>query len=97
MCIRCGRSGTKSTQFDEKEETIMILRYVMRKEGDCLEKKIMQGIIPGLRMQGRSKMRWIDNMEKWAKMSFEKLRETEDRWRWSRLVREAVNHRNEDG
>ena len=28
-------------------------------------------------------------MEKWAKMSFEKLlKETEDRWRWRRLVNE---------
>jgi len=43
-------------------------------------------------------MRWIDDTEKWAKMSFEKLlRETEDRWRWRRLVSEASNPRNEDG
>jgi len=28
--------------------------YVMRKEGDCLEKEIMQGSVPGVRMQGRS-------------------------------------------
>jgi len=41
-------------------------------------------------------MRWIDDMEKWAKMSFEKpLRETEDRWH--RLVHEATNPQNEDG
>ena len=58
----------------------------------------MQGAVPGARKQGRPKMRWIDNMEKWAKMLFEKLlRETEDRWRWHRLVLETTNPRNEDG
>jgi len=54
----------------------------MMKEGDCLEKEIMQGTVPGARLQGRLRMRLIDNMEKWAKMSFDKLlRETEDRRR----------------
>jgi len=49
---------------------------------DCLEEKTMQGTEPRARKQGRPKMRWIDNMEKWAGMSFEKLlRETEDRRR----------------
>jgi len=41
----------------------------MRKEGDCLEKEIMQDTVPGVRKQGKPKMRWIDDMEKWAKMS----------------------------
>src|SRR6218665_1296162 len=55
--------------------------HVMRKEGDCLEKEIMQGTVPGARKQGRPKMRWMDDMEKLAKMSFDKLlKETEDRW-----------------
>ena len=78
--------------------------HMMRKEGDCLEKQIMEGTVPGVRKQGRPKMRWIDEMEKmekWAmryKMSFEGLlRETEDRRRWRRLVHEATNPRNEDG
>ena len=55
--------------------------HVVRKEGDCPEKEIMQGTVPGARKQGRPKMRWMDDMEKLAKMSFDKLlRETEDRW-----------------
>jgi len=42
-------------------------------------------------------MRWMDNMEKWTKMLFQKLlKETEDRWRWRRLVHEATNLRNKD-
>ena len=43
----------------------------------------MEGTVPGVRKQGRPKMRWMVDMEKWAKMLFEKLlKETEDRWRW---------------
>jgi len=58
----------------------------------------MQGTVSGIRKQGRPKMQLIDNMENWAKMSFEKLlRETEDRWRLQRLVHEATNLRIEDG
>jgi len=37
--------------------------HVMRKEGDSLEKEIMQGTVPGARKQGRPKMKWIDDME----------------------------------
>ena len=72
--------------------------HVLRKEGDCLEKEIIQGTVPGARKQGKPKMRLMDDMEKWAKMSFEKLlKKTENRWRWHRLVNEATNPRNEDG
>ena len=39
---------------------------VMTKEGDCLQKEIMQGTVPGARKQRRPRTRWIDNMEKWA-------------------------------
>jgi len=44
-------------------------------------------------------MQWIDDMEKRAKMPFEKLmRETKDRWigLWRRLVHETNNPRIED-
>jgi len=69
----------------------------VRKEGDCLDKVIMQGTVPGARKQGRPKMRWIDNMEKWAGMAFDKLlRETGNRRRWNRLVHEATNPWNDD-
>ena len=47
--------------------------HAMRKEADCLKKEIMQGTVPVVRKQRRPKMRWIDNMEKRAGMSFQKL------------------------
>jgi len=81
-----------------KTRKLSYFGHVMRKEGDCLGNEVMQGTVPGVRKQGRPKMQWMDDMEKWAKMSFEKLlKEIEDRWRWHRLVHEATNPRNEGG
>jgi len=63
-----------------KRSKLSYFGHVIRKEGDYLEKEIMQDTVPGVRKQGKPKMRWIDDMEKWAKVSFEKLlRETDDR------------------
>jgi len=45
----------------------------MRKEGDCLEKEIMQCTTPGARKQGKPRMRWMDNMEELTGMPFEDL------------------------
>jgi len=44
MGIRSGRSGTRSAQLDQKEETI-ILRSCDEKRR-CLEKENMQGTVP---------------------------------------------------
>lgn len=65
---------------------------------DCLEKEIIQDTVPGERRQGRRKMGWIDNMEKWAEMLFDKLlRESRNRRRWNRLAHEVTSPLNEDG
>ena len=44
--------------------------HVMRKEGDCLEKEIMQGTTSGARKQRKPRMRWMDNIEQWIGMQF---------------------------
>lgn len=60
----------------------MYFSHMMKKERNCLEKEIAQGLVPGATRQGRPRMRWIDNMEKWLRMSFDKLLgETKDRGR----------------
>jgi len=35
--------------------------HTMRRQGNCLEKKIMQETIPGVRRRGRPRTAWIDN------------------------------------
>ena len=34
----------------------------IRKQGNCLEKEIMQGTIPGARRRGRPRTAWMDNI-----------------------------------
>ena len=37
--------------------------HTMRKQGSCLEKKIMQGTMPGARRRGRPRTAWMDNIK----------------------------------
>jgi len=53
---------------------------VMRKQGSCLEKEIMQGTVPGARRRGRPRTAWMDNIKTWTGLSVEEsVRMTEDR------------------
>ena len=64
-----------------EKKKLSYVGHVMTNEGDCLEKEIMQGTVPGAR---KTKIRWIDNMDKWVEMSFHKLlREAGHRRRWN--------------
>jgi len=38
------------------------LAYIMRKQGSCQEKEIMQGTMPGARRRGRPRTTWMDNI-----------------------------------
>ena len=72
--------------------------HIMRKQGECLEKEIMQGTVPGKRARGKPRKRWMDNVGEWLELSTERLlRETEDRRGWRRIVYNATNPRIEDG
>jgi len=37
--------------------------HTMRKQGNCLEKEIMQVAMPGARRRGRPRTAWIDNIK----------------------------------
>jgi len=37
--------------------------HTMRKQGNCLEKKIMQGTMAGARRRGRPRTAWMDNIK----------------------------------
>ena len=55
----------------------------LRKQGNCLEKEIMQGTVPGVRRRGRPRTAWIDNIKSWTGLSIEEsIRMTEDRDKW---------------
>src|SRR6218665_2239350 len=47
-----------------KRRKLSYFGHVMRKEGDCLEKEIMQGTTPGASKQRKPRMQWMDNMDR---------------------------------
>ena len=68
-----------------------MLRYfghIARREGDCLEKIIMQGLVEGSRHRGRPRARWIDKIK--TTSGFASLRSlysiARDRTRWRAIV-----------
>src|SRR6218665_2605131 len=44
-----------------KERKMKYFGHIMRKEGSCLEKEIIQGTDPGGRGKGRPRINWMDN------------------------------------
>jgi len=73
----------------------------MRKQGSCLEKEIMQGIMPGAGRRGRPRTAWnpwMDNIKTWTGLSVEEtIRMTEDRDKWRKYVHGVAKPRIEDG
>ena len=42
--------------------------HTMRKQGNCLEKEIMRGTMPGVRKRVRPRTAWIDNIKSWTRL-----------------------------
>jgi len=60
---------------------------ILRKQGSCLEKEIMQGTMPGACRRGRPCTAWMDNIKMWTGLSVEEsIRMTEDRDKWRKYV-----------
>jgi len=63
-----------------KNRKLTYFGHIMRKQGDNLEKEIIQGTTPGSRTRGRPKTAWKDNTTSWTGLSVEQLlRATKDR------------------
>jgi len=72
--------------------------HTMRKQGNCLEKEIMQGTTPGVRRRGRPRTAWIDNIKLWTGLSVEEsISITENRAKWRKYVHGVANPSIEDG
>jgi len=81
-----------------KERKMGYYGHIIRKKGNCLEKDLIQGTMPGGRGRGRPSMKWMDNIRDWTGMTMEQImRSTEDRQEWRRIVHDAANPRCEDG
>jgi len=80
-----------------KKRKLSYYGHVLRKEGNCMEKEIMQSTTSGQR-RGRPRTRWQDNIKTWSGLTDDRLlRSIEDRSQWRKIIHEAANPRIEDG
>lgn len=78
--------------------TIIILCTLRRKKGDCLQKEIIQGTVPGGRARGRPSIVWTENIRTWMEMPIQRIMVMAvDREGWRRLVHKVTNPRIKDG
>ena len=93
------KAGVKMEQLDTvKARKLAYYGHTMRKQVNCLEKKIMQGALPGARRRGRPCMAWMDNTNTWTGLSMEEsIRMIKDRDKWRMYVYGVANPRIEDG
>jgi len=95
------QAGVKRELLDTvKARKLAYYDHTMRKQGNCMEKEIMQGTMPGARRRGRSCTAWMDNIKMWTGLPVEEwaVRMTEDRdkWRcWQPLDRGWLKNRRE--
>ena len=93
------KTGVKGELLDTvKARKRAYYGHTMRKQGNCLEKEIMLGTMPGVRRRGRPRTSWIDNIKSWTGLSVEEsISMTEDRDKWRKYVQGVANSRIEDG
>ena len=75
------KAGVKRELLDTvKARKLAYYGHTMRKQGNCLEKDIMQGTMPGACRRGRPRTAWMDNIKTWTGLSVEEsIKMTEDR------------------
>ena len=93
------KAGVKRELLDTvKARKLAYYGHIMRKQGSCLEKEIMQGTMPSARRRGRPHTAWMDNIKTWTgHLVEESIRMTEDRDKWRKYVHGVTNPRVEDG
>jgi len=93
------KAGVKRELLDTfKASKLAYYGHTMRKQGNCLEKEIMQRTMPDVRRRGSPRTAWIDNIKSWTGLPVEEsIRMTEDRDTWRNYVHGVANPRIEDG
>jgi len=64
------KTGVKRGLLDTvKARKLAYYGHTMRKQGNCLEKEIKQGTMPGARRRGRPHTAWIGHIKSWKSQS----------------------------
>ena len=85
------KAGVKRELLDTvKARKLAYYSHIMRKQGRCLEKEIMQGTMLGARRRGRPRTACMDNVKTWTGLSVEEsIRMIEDRDKWRKYVEDG--------
>jgi hypothetical protein len=74
-----------------KKRKLQYFGHIMRREGECIEKQMIQGTLGGSRRRGRPRARWFDNIIDWMNLEPSSLiRMTSNRNAWRTAVHEAT-------
>jgi len=74
------KAGVKRELLDTNKATkLAYYGHIMRKQGSCVEKEIMQRTMPGARRRGRPRTAWIDNIKTWTGFPMEEYVSRDDR------------------
>jgi len=65
------KAGVKRELLDTVKARKLAYYDQGRKQGSCLEKETMQGIMPGARRRGRPRTAWVDNIKTWTGLPVE--------------------------
>jgi len=93
------KAGVKRELLDTvKPRKSVYYVHTVRKQGNCLEKEIMQGTMPGARRRGRPCTAWMDSISTWTGLLMEEsIRMTEDTDKWRKNVHGVAHRQIEDG
>jgi len=65
-------AGVKRELLDTvKARKLAYYGHIMRKQGSCLEKEILQVSMPGAHRRGRPHTAWIDSINTWTGLPME--------------------------
>ena len=80
--VGCGRNeDVKMDEWSHQAE------HVLRREEECVGKRVMVMEVPGKRRRGRPKRGWLDNIKKDLSERSLSGEEAQDRVQWRRLIR----------
>ena len=66
MGIGDGQNGTWTAQHNQKKEIIILWTRHEKRRRLSEERNHAKQYTPGTRKQGKPRMRWMDNMDKWT-------------------------------
>jgi len=68
------KTGAKRALLDTvKARKLACYGHTMRKQGNCLEKEIMQGTMPCASRRERPRTAWMDNINTWTGLSVDSV------------------------